>query len=193
MYRPIRLYSVKDLTPEQLKEAAQTMSAMPPNELQRMIHSLTHEQKEQLKRHGLNPAVMDEVAAMVKQNPDNLKQAHNLMKTMSGEQLKEATRMAEHMARTGVRRNEAPDERARVCHTPAKALLYPQSACMERKRLISANHWWYVCLNAYTRTYMYVYISKVTFPKPSVRGSFLLVDLYAMTCTCMHTCFIYIE
>jgi hypothetical protein len=34
MYRPIRLYSVKDLTPEQLKEAAQTMSAMPPSELQ---------------------------------------------------------------------------------------------------------------------------------------------------------------
>ena len=92
-------FDPKTLTAKQLEQAAKTLSAMSEADLQRMLSSLTPEQKEHMRKNGINPSMIEKVVTTVKEDPATLKRAQDLMKNMSGEQLLDAKRMAEQVSR----------------------------------------------------------------------------------------------
>ena len=68
----LRSSDPRNLSPEQMKEAAKAMSSMTPADMERMmgeIASLTPAQKEEMKKMGMNPGVVEMMAKMAKSNP----------------------------------------------------------------------------------------------------------------------------
>merc|ERR1719453_304973 len=90
-------FGVPDGSPQQMEQAAKAFQSMTPDDMQRMVGemaSLTPEQKAQMKAQGLDPGMMEMMAKMAKDNPDGLKQAQQMMASMSPAQIEEATKAA---------------------------------------------------------------------------------------------------
>ena len=108
----LRRSDPRNLSPEQMKEAAKAMSSMTPADMERMmgeIASLSPAQKEEMKKMGMNPGVVEMMAKMAKSNPGVLQQAQKMMSGMSPDQIEAATRQAQQQIES-----LSPDEMSRM-------------------------------------------------------------------------------
>ena len=75
----LRSSDPRNLSPEQMKEAAKAMSSMTPEDMDRMmseVANLSPAQKEQMKKMGMNPGVVEMMAKMAKSNPNAIAAAN---------------------------------------------------------------------------------------------------------------------
>jgi hypothetical protein len=87
-----------DMTPESMRQAADALKTLKPDEIQRMlaeVEDMGPAEQERLKAMGINPQMLKMSMKVMKANPNVIKMAQEQMAKMSPEQMQEASDLAQ--------------------------------------------------------------------------------------------------